>query len=88
VITNLEALQQQMTDDLQWAMEAPELQTKYAGQLIVVHKKRVLAAGLDEASLLEEASSSQHPREELVIVEMLAPGFEICPDIIVDAEAQ
>ena len=77
-----DALQQQMYQDLQWCTHNQELQHAYAGQLVVVHQKQVLTAGLDRAHLLRQAASPEHPREELVIVEILPDDFELPPDIV------
>lgn len=80
MLNKAEALQQQMYRDLQWCTHNEQLQRTYAGQLVIVHKKRVLATGHDRAQLLHQAASPQHPREELVVVEMLADDFELPPD--------
>ena len=72
-----EALRMQQYDDLRWARRCQRLQEKYAGQLVVVHHRTVLAHGLDERDLLDQAASDEHPRDELVVMEILAPEFEV-----------
>lgn len=72
-----EALRVQQYDDLRWARRCQRLQENYAGQLVVVHHRTVLAHGLDEGELLNRAASDEHPRDELVVVEILAPEFEV-----------
>jgi hypothetical protein len=70
-----------MHEDLTWACENQELQQKYSGQLVIIHRKEVLASGSDESELLNSVASQEHPREELVVVEMLAADFEAPPDM-------
>jgi hypothetical protein len=72
-----EALRMQQYDDLRWARRSQRLQENYAGQLVVVHHRTVLAHGLDEEVLLNQAVSDEHPRDELVVVEILPPEFEV-----------
>ena len=56
-----------MMEDLQWAASAPEV-LQHPGQFVVVHKKRVLAAGMDRASLVAQASKEEHcPWWELAV---------------------
>ena len=78
-----EALMQQVNEDLDWVAEHEgELLRQYEGELVVVHKREVIAHGDDEAELIRCAASAEHPREELVVVEMLSAGFEISPDTV------
>ena len=66
--------EQQMHADLRWAMaNHQELERKYAGQSIVVFRRRVVAHGIDETELLREAASPTRPRNQLVVVEF--PDF-------------
>ena len=74
-------LRQQQYDDLRWARRCGNLQKKYAGQLVVIHKREVLAHGYQEGDLLDRAASEEHPRDELVVVEMLPADFELPPEI-------
>ncbi len=76
-----EALMEQVNEDLDWVAEHEgELLRQYEGELVVVHKREVIAHGDDEAELIRNAVSTAHPRDELVVVEMLSPGFEVSPD--------
>lgn len=75
------ALMQRLNDDLDWVAEHErELLRLYEGELVVVHKREVIAHGADEAELVRRSTSDEHPREELVVVEMLSAGFEVSPD--------
>jgi hypothetical protein len=72
-----------MNDDLDWVTQhEQDLLRQYGGELIVVHKREVIAHGQNEAELLREAVRAEHPREELVVVEMLSERFEIAPDAL------
>jgi hypothetical protein len=63
----------QQAEDLRWAATAPEVQ-QHAGKVVVIHKKRVVAAGTDRRSLLAEAAAmEQCPWWELA-VEVVPPG--------------
>jgi hypothetical protein len=76
-----EALMRQVNDDLDWVAEhESKLLRQYEGELVVVHKREVIAHGDDEAELIRRAASADHPRDELVVVEMLSAGFEVSPD--------
>ena len=64
----LNTLEQQVSDDVDWAETAPEVQ-KHQGQLVVVHKRRVIAVGTDRSALLAEAAAREHcHRDELAVV--------------------
>jgi len=78
---NVEVLIQQVNDDLDWVAEHEgELMRQYEGELVIVHKRQVIAHGDDEAELVRRSASAEHPRDELVVVEMLSAGFEVYPD--------
>ena len=70
-------LHQQQYEDLRWARRNEQLRRQYEGELIVVHKKQVIAHGHDETQLIEEAADDEHPRSELVVVEILPADFEV-----------
>jgi hypothetical protein len=76
-----QAVMQQMNEDLDWVAEHEgDLLRQYEGELIVVHKRRIIAHGYDEAALMRSAASDEHPRDELVVVEMLSGNYELLPD--------
>jgi len=78
-----EALMRQVNEDLDWVAEHEgELLRRYEGELVVVHRREVIAHGDDEAELVRRAASPDHPRDELVVVEMLSAGFETSPDAV------
>jgi hypothetical protein len=59
-------------EDLDWAATAPEVQQHY-GKIVVIHKKRVVAVGTDQRSLLEQAAAQEQcPWWELA-VEIVSP---------------
>ncbi len=64
----LNPLEQQVSEDIDWAGTAPEVQ-KHLGQLVVIHKKRVIAVGVDRAFLLAQAAAEERcPPDELAVV--------------------
>jgi len=73
-------LRQQQYDDLRWARRSRQLQEEYAGQVVVLHKRKVIAHGYDEGILVDQLTSEGYPRDELVIVEVLSHGFELPPE--------
>jgi len=63
-------LEQRMTADFDWAQHAPEVQQnpEYFGKLVVVHEKRILAAGRDRQALVEQAAKEVGvPWQHLVV---------------------
>jgi len=74
-------LRQQQYDDLRWARRNRDLQEEYAGQVVVLHERKVIAHGCDEGALVDQATSEGYPREELVILEVLPHDFELPAEI-------
>jgi hypothetical protein len=67
-----------MTDDLDWAEHAPEVQQnpEHYGKFVVVYNKRVLAAGRDRQALVEEAAKQVGvPWQHLVVVIVHRPDL-------------
>jgi hypothetical protein len=76
----LNEIEQQMSDDLDWAEEAPEVQ-QHHGKLVVVYKKQVLAVGTDQDALLREAADkAQCSLDDLVVVVVPAVDVFEVPD--------
>ena len=73
-------LRQQQYDDLRWARRNRQLQEEYAGQVVVLHKRKVIAHGYDEGVLLDQVTSEGYPRDELVIAEVLPHDLELPPE--------
>ena len=64
----LNALEQQVSDDIDWAQTAAEVQ-KHQGEFVVVHQKRVVATGRDRDAVLAQASVQENcPKDELAVV--------------------
>jgi hypothetical protein len=61
-------LEQQMHEDLRWAMANVDLEERHAGEYVVVWKKQVVAHGMDLEETLRRAATAERPREELVVV--------------------
>jgi hypothetical protein len=64
-------LEQRMTADSDRAEHAPEVMQnpEYYGKLVVVHNKRVLAAGRDRQALVEQAAREVGvPWQQLVVL--------------------
>jgi hypothetical protein len=54
----LNDLEQQMADDLHWALSAPEVQ-QHHGQLVAVYKRRVVGVGTDRMALVRQAAQQE-----------------------------
>ena len=54
-VLKLNEIEQRMSDDLQWALTAPEVQ-QHPGQLVAVSNKRVVGAGTDRMALVRQAA--------------------------------
>jgi hypothetical protein len=70
-------LEQRMTDDLDWAEHAPEVQQnpEHYGKFVVVYNKRMLAVGRDSQALVEEAAKQVGvPWQHLVVLIVHRPG--------------
>jgi hypothetical protein len=70
-------LEQRMTDDLDWAQQAPEVQenANHYGKSVVVYNKQILAVGKDSPALREQAAvKAGVPWQELLVVVVPDPG--------------
>jgi len=72
----LNDIEQRMSDDVQWALTAPEVQQHY-GKFVAVHKKHVLAVGTDRMKVAQQAAQAErcHWGDIAVVV---VPSQEIC----------
>jgi hypothetical protein len=71
-------VEQRMTDDLDWAEHAPEVQEnpEHYGKFVVVYNKRILAVGKDSQALVEEAATRAGVSwQELVVLIVHRPGL-------------
>src|SRR5438105_3579710 len=71
-------VEQRMTDDLDWAEHAPEVQEKpeHYGKSVIVYKKRILAVGKDCPALRQQAAEQAGvPWQDLVVVPVPRPGL-------------
>ena len=77
-LRKMSELEQRMTEDFDWAEHAPEVMEnpEYFGKFVVVHNKRVLGAGRDRQSLVEQAAKEVGvPWQHLVV--MIVPDPEM-----------
>jgi hypothetical protein len=77
-LRKMSELEQRMTEDSNWGQHAPEVQENpdYYGKLVVVHNKRVVAAGRDRQPLVEQAAKEVGvPWRHLVVVLVPDPGM-------------
>lgn len=77
-LRKLSELGQQMSDDLDWAEAAPEVQQnpEHYGKFVVVRNKRVLGVGTDRMALVQRvAEQEQVPWQQLVVVIVPRPGL-------------
>jgi hypothetical protein len=71
-------LEQRMTDDLDWAEQAPEVQQNpdHYGKFVVVYNKRIRAVGTDSQALVEQAAEQMGvPWQHLVVLIVHRPGL-------------
>lgn len=75
-------LAQRMSDDFDWAQQAPEVQQnpEHFGKSVVVYNKRVLGAGRDRQSLVEKAAKEVGvPWQHLVVLVVPSPEMWEAP---------
>ena len=68
--------ERQLDDDYEWGLNNPDLQHKYGGKVVVVHRRKVLGVGEDHALALE-AALSEGPcpsRQQLAFVVVPEPS--------------
>ncbi len=71
-------VEERMTNDLDWAEHAPEVQEnpEHYGKSVVVYNKQILAVGKDSQALVEEAAKRAGiPWQELVVLIVHRPGL-------------
>jgi hypothetical protein len=71
-------VEQRMTDDLDWAEHAPEVQEnpEHYGKSVVVYNKKILAVGKDSQALVEQAAEQAGvPWQHLVVLIVPRPGL-------------
>jgi hypothetical protein len=79
-LRKLTELEQGMDEDLDWAEHAPEVMQnpEYFGKLVVVHNKRVLAAGRDWQAMVEQAAREVGvPWHHLLVLVVPDPQSEV-----------
>jgi hypothetical protein len=80
-LRKMSELEQRMTEDSNWAQHAPEVMQnpEYFGKLVVVHNKRVVAAGRDRQALVQEAAKEVGvPWQHLVVI--VVPDIDVWED--------
>jgi hypothetical protein len=81
-LRKLSELEQRMTADSNWAQHAPEVMEnpEYFGKFVVVHNKRVLAAGTERQALVEKAAKEAGvPWQHLVVI-VVPPALDVWED--------
>jgi hypothetical protein len=71
-------VEQRLTDDLDWAEHAPEVQenSEHYGKFVVVYDKRILAVGRDrQVSVDQAAEQAGVPRQHLAVLIVPRPGL-------------
>jgi hypothetical protein len=71
----LTEIEQQMSDDLEWALTAPEVQ-QHTGQFVAVYNRSVVGVGMDRMALVRKAAEQAqcHWGDIAVVV---VPGQEV-----------
>lgn len=67
--------EQQLSDDLRWALRAPEVR-QHPGKLVAVYKKRVVGVGADRDALVAQAAETAQCRCQDIVV-LTVPGTAI-----------
>jgi hypothetical protein len=74
-VLKLNDIEQRMSDDVDWALTAPEVQ-QHHGKLVAVYQKRVVGVGLDSMALAQQAAQQEHCHwGEIAVVAI--PGQEV-----------
>jgi hypothetical protein len=74
-LLKLNEIEQRMSDDLEWALTAPEVQ-QHQGKFVGIYKKRVVGVGTDRMDLVRKAARQEqcHWGDIAVVV---VPGQEV-----------
>jgi hypothetical protein len=68
-------VEQQQQEDALWAASSPEVQRNF-GRFVAVHRRRVVAVGIDRRAVVEQAVAQEHcPWWELVVELVPRPDF-------------
>jgi len=54
-MSGLTEQEQQIQDDHEWCLHDPEVRRLHGGQVVVVHRKRILGAGANHLAALQAA---------------------------------
>jgi hypothetical protein len=57
-LERMNEIEQQTSDDVQWALSAPEVQ-QHHGKLVAVHKKRVVGVGAEHMALVQRVAEQE-----------------------------
>jgi hypothetical protein len=73
-VLKLNEIERRMSDDLHWALTAPEVQ-RHSGKMVAVYKKRVVGVGTDRMDLVRQGAEHErcHWGDIAVVV---VPGRE------------
>ena len=63
-------------DDLAWARSA-RVQQEYAGEVIAVRERRVVAHARDRSTVLQQVAAAGYARDQVAVVSILSDDFEI-----------
>ena len=56
-LLQLNEIEQQLADDLCWALRAPEVR-QHPGKFVAIHKRRVVGVGSDRTALVAQAAEA------------------------------
>jgi hypothetical protein len=71
----LNDVEQRMSDDLQWALTAPEVQ-QHHGKLVAVYNQRVVGVGTDRMTLVRQAAQQEQCHWEDIAV-VVVPSRDV-----------
>jgi len=67
--------EQRLSDDLRWALRAPEV-GQYPGKFVAVYKKQVVGVGIDRAAVIAQATEAVKCRGQDLVV-LIVPAADL-----------
>jgi hypothetical protein len=71
----LSDIEKQLSDDLQWALRAPEVR-QHAGKFVAIYQKCIVGVGTNRDALVAEAAEKAHCPQQHVVV-MTVPSEDL-----------
>ena len=69
-----------LLEDVEWAIQDPDVKQKYADQVVAIYRRQINAHGDDEETVLAEAHRlTGLPKNQIPITTILGPGLLFAP---------